>query len=387
MKKTWDPTFRYIVFTILFIFAMLALWVVRDALKPLLTAALAAYFLSPAVLFLTQKWKMRRKIAANVVYFFVLALLIAIPFTVLPLMLDQLQGVVKDLNVALDSVQVVLQRPLQAGNVRVDLSGLILPLRQNLGNVFVPKPEQALQLLQGVSRNFLWTLVILVTTYYLMTDWDRLRSAAIRIAPPDEQSDLHQLYREIRKVWMGYLGGQIRLIIILAIIYSIAWTLIGLPGAILIGILAGLLNLLPEVGPAAAAGLAAIVALLEGSTYLPITNLWFAVLTLGVYLLLNNIKTIWLQPRILGHSVLMHEGVVFVAIVTAIMLQGVLGVLIVVPLLATLGVIGRYLRQRLLGQTAFLDENPVSAPDLVPAASAQAESQPENFPARENPNP
>lgn len=387
MKKTWDPTFRYIVFTIIFIFAVLALWVVRDALQPLLIAALAAYFLSPAVLFLTQELKMRRKVAANVVYFSVMAILIAIPFTVLPLLLDELQGIVRDLNVALDSLQLVLQAPLQVGNVHVDLSGLLLPLRQNLSSGFVPQPEQALQILQGVSRNFLWTLVILVTTYYLMTDWDRLRSAAIKIAPPNEQSDLHQLYREIRKVWMGYLGGQIRLIVVLSIIYSIAWTLIGLPGAILIGMLAGLLNLLPEVGPAAAAGLATIVALLEGSTYLPISNLWFAVLTLGVYLLLNNVKTIWLQPRILGHSVLLHEGVVFVAIVTAIMLQGVLGVLVVVPFLATLGVIGRYLRQRLLGQSAFVDEDPASNPEPQPAASAQAESPLENSPVRENPNP
>ena len=95
MKKTWAPTFRYIVFTIIFIFAVLALWVVRDALQPLLIAALAAYFLSPAVLFLTQKLKMRRKVAANVVYFSVMAILIAIPFTVLPLLLDELQGIVR----------------------------------------------------------------------------------------------------------------------------------------------------------------------------------------------------------------------------------------------------------------------------------------------------
>jgi predicted PurR-regulated permease PerM len=386
MKKTWDPTFRYIVFTIVFIFAMLALWVMRDALQPLLTAALAAYFLSPAVLFLTRRLKMRRKVAANVVYFFVLAFLIAVPFTALPLILDELQGILKDLNVALDSVQLALQGPLQVGNVHVDLSGLLLPLRQNLSSGFVPKPEQALQLLQGASRNFLWTLVILVTTYYLMTDWDRLRSAAIRIAPLGEQSDLHRLYREIRKVWMGYLGGQIRLMVTLAIIYSLAWSLIGLPGAIIIGMLAGLLNLLPEVGPAAAAGLATIVALLEGSTYLPVTHLWFAIITLGVYLLLNNIKTIWLQPRILGQSVLLHEGVVFVAIVTAIMLQGVLGVLIIVPLLATLGVIGRYLRQRLLGQPAFEEEAPASAAEPEPVPASQAESQPGNSLARENPS-
>lgn len=374
MKRTWDSNFRYIVLTILIILAALSLWYLRQALQPLLTAALVAYFLSPAVAFLTTRLKWKRKLAANLVYFTVLALVLALPVTILPSMLDEAQGIVTDLTTALDGVQAALANPIKVGNLSADLSGIIPPIRQNLSSGFVPKPEDALYILEGFSRNFLWTLVILVTIYYLMTDWDRLRSAVIKLAPPDEQSDLYRLYLEIRKVWLGYLGGQIRLIVVLVLIYSVAWSLIGLPGALLLGILAGLLNLLPEIGPGFAAILATIVALLEGSTYLPLSNLWFAVLTLGVYLLLNNVKTIWLQPRILGQSVLLHEGVVFVAIVTAIMLQGVLGVLVVVPFLATLGVVGRYLRNRLLGLPAFADEDSAPVADLQPVPAKAGES-------------
>jgi predicted PurR-regulated permease PerM len=374
MKRTWDSNFRYIVLTILIILAALSLWYLRQALQPLLTAALVAYFLSPAVAFLTARLKWKRKLAANLVYFTVLALVLALPVTVLPSMLDEAQSIITDLTTALDGVQAALSNPIKVGNLSADLSGIIPPIRQNLSSGFVPKPEDVLYILKGFSRNFLWTLVILVTIYYLMTDWDRLRSAVIQLAPPGEQSDLHRLYLEIRKVWLGYLGGQIRLIVVLALIYSVAWSLIGLPGALLLGILAGLLNLLPEIGPGFAAILATIVALLEGSTYLPLSNLWFAVLTLGVYLLLNNVKTIWLQPRILGQSVLLHEGVVFVAIVIAIMLQGVLGVLVVVPFLATLGVVGRYLRNRLLGLPAFVDEDSAPIADPQPASAKAGES-------------
>jgi predicted PurR-regulated permease PerM len=374
MNRIWDLKFRYFVLTILIILSAFAFWYVRDAIQPLVTAALTAYFLSPAVAFLTSQLKMKRKVAANVVYFSVLALLIALPFTILPSLLDEAQGIVTDLTSALDSIEAVLSDPIRVGNVRVDLGGIIPPLRESLNSGYVPKPEDALYILEGVSRNFLWTLVILVTTYYLMTDWDRVRGAIINIAPPNEQPDLHRLYREIRKVWMGYLGGQIRLMVVLAMIYAIAWSLIGLPGAIIIGMLAGLLNLLPEVGPAFAAIIATVVALLEGSTYLPLSNLWFAALTLGVYLLLNNIKTIWLQPRILGQSVLLHEGVVLVAIVAAIMLQGVLGVLVVVPSLATLGVAGRYLRNRLLGRPAFDEEETAATMDVEPVPAKPQES-------------
>jgi predicted PurR-regulated permease PerM len=370
MKQQWEPAFRYIVLAILIIVAGITLWYIREVFQPLITAALAAYFLSPMVNFISKRFRARRKVAANIVYFSVLAIMIALPFTILPSQLDEIQGIVADFNESLDGLQAIpwLQEPHRIGNVRVYLGSLIPAIRSNLSGAIVPAPEDALHLIEITSRNFLWFLVILVTTYYLMTDWDRLRSWAIKLAPQDEQSDLHRLYREIRGIWMGYLGGQIRLIALLAVIYSIAWSAIGLPGALLIGSLAGLLNLIPEVGPAGAALLATVVALIEGSTYLPLSNFWFAVLTLGTYLLLNNIKTIWLQPRILGHSVLLHEGIVFVAIVTAIILQGVLGVLVVVPLLASLGVVGRYLRRRLPGLPTIEDDELAQVSEPMAAA-------------------
>jgi predicted PurR-regulated permease PerM len=363
MKQPWEPAFRYIVMTVLVLAAALALWYIREVFQPLITAALAAYFLSPMVGFLQVRFRMRRKPAANLVYFSVLAIMIALPFTLVPTQLDEISDVVADFTEALNGLQAHpwLQEPHQVGGVRVYLGGLIPAIRANVSDFFVPAPEDALHIIEITSRNFLWFLVILVTAYYLMTDWEGLRSWAIKLAPPNEQSDLHRLYREIRAIWMGYLG---------------AWSAIGLPGAILIGTLAGLLNLIPEVGPAGAAILATVVALVEGSTYLPLSNFWFAVLTLGLYLVLNNIKTIWLQPRILGQSVLLHEGVVFVAIVTAIILQGVLGVLIVVPLLATLVVVGRYLRRRMLGQPPFEEDETASAPDPEPAPPHPAESNP-----------
>ncbi len=382
MNQTWEPAFRNTVLIVLIAAAALTLWYIRAVFEPLIVAALTAYFLSPAVNFITTRLKLPRKISANLVYFAVLALLIAIPFTVLPGLLDEIQDITTDLTRALDNLQALLNDPIRVGSLNVYLGNLIPALRDSFNGGFVPGPQDALRLIEMVSRNFLWTLVILVTVYYLMTDWSRLRLWLIELAPEPEQSDLHRLYDEIRKVWMGYLGGQFRLIVILAVLYSIVWFAIGLPGAVIIGPLAGLLNLLPEIGPAAVAVLAVIVALIEGSTYLPISHVWFAALALGVYLLINNIKTIWIQPRVLGHSVLLHEGLVFIGIVTAIMLQGVLGVLIVVPLLATILVVGRYLRRRMLGLSSFDDDLPTPLADPGPVAPALTESRPKRRSAR-----
>ena len=375
-KTSWDIRFRYLVVIFLVLFGIFVIWYFRELTNPLLIAALTAYFLNPLSKFLILRWRIRPKVAANLVYFVVLILFFALPFTVLPLLFDEFQKIVQDLYRALDELQVILANPITIGNANIFLGSIIPPIRNTLSTGYVPKPQDALFILEVASRNFLWMLVILVTAYYLMTDWERLRNSIISLAPKEQQPELNHLYRDIRLIWNGYLLGQIRLIFILIIIYSVTWSAIGLPGAIALGILAGVLNLLPEVGPGIIAIIAVVVAFLEGSTLLPISNLWFALLTLGLYLLLNNIKTIWLQPRILGHSVLLHEGLVFVAIVTAVILQGMLGVLIVVPLLATLAVIGRYLRAKILDLTPFEDDEPAFMQNLADETKSKTETTP-----------
>lgn len=380
MKPNWEVPFRYLVVTALLVLLLGALWYIREIFRPLISAALIAYFLSPAVSFAKKRFRLPHKTAAGLVYLISLLLLILLLGTAVPVLFDEVQTLLSDLQSAFFDLEVLLGAPLRFGNLSVDFRLLVLALK----NVFrpgaiAPQPSEALRFLQLTSRGVLWALVILVTAYYFLAEWQRLRDWLIHLAPPSQQEELHQLYLRVREVWMSYLLGQIRLMFILAVMYSLAWQVIGLPGAFVLGAMAGLFNLLPEVGPASIAFLAVLVAFLEGSRWpllASLPHIWFAVLTLGLYLLLNTFKTVWLQPRILGQSVSLHEGLVFVAIITALILQGFLGVLIVVPLLATLMVVGRYMRRKLLGLPPFEEEAPASISDLEAGAPPKAESTP-----------
>jgi predicted PurR-regulated permease PerM len=180
-----------------------------------------------------------------------------------------------------------------------------------------------------------------------MRDW------LIDLAPPVYQGEMHELYRRIRQVWMAYLRGQIVLMIIVGIVFTIAWAVIGIPGALVLGIVAGFLTLIPDVGPFLAYLLAVGVALLEGSSWIPLSNLWVAGIVTVSYLVLINLKGLWLRPYVMGRSVHMNEGLVFIAIMIATILEGIMGALLVVPLLATVAVIGEYLRRKVLGLPAF----------------------------------
>ena len=156
---------------------------------------------------------------------------------------------------------------------------------------------------------------------------------------------------------MAYLRGQILLMLIVGIVFTIAWTIIGLPGALVLGVIAGLFTLVPDVGPFFAAALAMLVALLQGSRWIPLSNTWVMLIVLATYLVLINIKNLWLRPFILGRSVNMNEGLILISILIATILSGILGALLVVPVLASGVIILDYLLKRIAGKAPFPSKN------------------------------
>jgi len=129
--------------------------------------------------------------------------------------------------------------------------------------------------------------MILVTTYYLLRDWEHLREWLIRPAPEAYQADLRRLHGEIKGVWRAYLRGQLLLMILVGILTGLGAAAVGLRGAVVLGLLAGALDLIPSLGPAAATATAAIIAWFEGSAHLPLTNAVFAVLVVALYVLVH----------------------------------------------------------------------------------------------------
>jgi len=281
-----------------------------------------------------------------------------------PVLLNQTESLTLDLEDFPGQLQTFLSQPIQILGYQFSLSRYLPDFGQSLTNWIAPLPGTALHVLETTSRNVLWIILIVVTVYYLLMDWEILREWMIRIWPHPYRKDARRLFLEIKSIWAAYLRGQLALMFILGVLYTFAWLVIGLPGALILGVLTGLLNIVPELGPFIAAMLAFIVALVEGSYFLPLSNIWFGVLVIGLYLALNYIKTIWIQPRVLGYNVHMHEGLVFVAIVVAIAVQGVFLVLIIVPVLASAMVIGRYLRDRILGQPPFHDLEEIVSLDI-----------------------
>jgi predicted PurR-regulated permease PerM len=279
--------------------------------------------------------------------------MIATVSSLIPVLISQAEAISQAFVMVLDGLQALLEKPITLGIISINLEPLLPPMEGLFSQLTQPLLEDALQVLEATSKNTLYFLLIVVGTYYLMVDWSDLREWALHLAPESARHDMRRLYWEIRAVWMAYLRGQIVLMLVVGIVFTVIYIFIGLPGAIVVGMLTGLLTLIPDLGPFIGTVVAVIVALLEGSSILPLTNVWFAVTIAAIYAVLMIIKNIWLRPFIMGRAVQMHEGLVFVAIIAAVIFSGILGALIVVPVMASLGVIGAYARRRLLGLPAF----------------------------------
>jgi len=356
MNERWSLPTRFFIIGLLVIFALMFLFYIRDLLRPLIAAGFIAYLLSPVVAFVAEKTKWSRKLSGNLIYFTALAIMIGLISIFIPLAASQAHAIGDAFTQVVEQVEPYLQTPLVLGPLTLSFEMVIPTIQKLIEGVGSPVLADALQLVEKTSRNSVYILLVFVVTYYFMTDWSDIREWVLGLAPEKSHQDVRQLYWRIRSVWLNYLRGQIVLMFIVGVVFTIIYLIIGLPGAIIIGTLTGLLTLIPDVGPFIGTVVAVIVALLEGSTVLPVSNLVFALIVAATYGVLIAIKNVWLRPFIMGRSVKMHEGLVFVAILGAVIYAGILGALIVVPVIASLGVIGRYVRSKLLGLPPFPEE-------------------------------
>jgi predicted PurR-regulated permease PerM len=227
------------------------------------------------------------------------------------------------------------------------LETLVRELETDLSQLL--KPDRIFRILRGASTNIVWLVIIFITSYHLLRDWEKLREWLFKLAPKKLEPDLRRLHVEIKGLWRAYLRGQLLIMSILGILSGIGAAAIGLPGALLLGFLAGILALIPNLGPTTAAAIAAVVAWTQGSSYLAFSNLTVAVMVVVIFGLIQLVEGFWLTPRIMGRRMNLHPGLVLVAVVGTLFTLGAVMALIISPLLASFDLVFRYIRRKRAG--------------------------------------
>jgi predicted PurR-regulated permease PerM len=247
MSRSWSKTTRYFVLSLSLAGIIWFLIAAQGLLGPLAVAALLAYVLNPAVAFVNTRTKLPRKWVVLLVYIISLAVLITLGIILAPIIANQLRDWAAELGQVQAQFEGRLRRPFVFLGFQIPLDEFVTDIGNDSSGLI--SPDLILGIIQSTSTNLAWILVILVTTFYLLQDWQTLREWLIGLAPPGYQSDVRRLYVSIKEVWNNYLRGQLVLMLIVGLLTGIGLAIIGVPGAAALGILTGILDAILSVGP------------------------------------------------------------------------------------------------------------------------------------------
>jgi predicted PurR-regulated permease PerM len=179
-------------------------------------------------------------------------------------------------------------------------------------------------------------LLVPVFAFYFLADWSNLWRRLDRMVPPRRRETVRELLRQIDRVVSNWVRGQAIVTSILAVLYALCFTGVGMPLSVPIGLLVGALTVIPFVGTIVGAGIAALVTLGAGA------GMETLALVGVVILVLHLLEAAVLTPKIIGHRVGLGEASALLAVVAGGKLLGFVGVVLAVPIAATFAVLVRY---------------------------------------------
>lgn len=338
---------------------VLALWLLGPVLMPFVVAAVLAYVLTPLVdrLDALGRGRMPRVLAVLIVeLLFILAvlglvlLLVPVLTREWPLLREQVPQLLDRLNAGVQPLLADLGLKLAFDTASLKpalMKYLNANMEEALGSLLA-----SLKIGGSVALTVLGNLILIpVALFYLLLDWKQLVRRVLELVPQRLRGSYDSFVAEADEVLGQYLRGQMLVMLVLAIYYSVMLSFFGLDLALPIGIFTGLAIFVPYVGFGVGLVLAVLAGLLEfnGDGGLTRVTLMVGV----VYGLGQLLESFYLTPRLLGERIGLHPLAVIFALLAFGQLFGFVGILVALPVSAVLLVAARRLRQRYLSSSVY----------------------------------
>lgn len=236
-----------------------------------------------------------------------------------------------------------------------DPEELLPELGANLGDeAFTRVQDLAQNILGGllgfISSAFGFGIALFGVVFiavYLLVDVRRMKAAYLLTIPHDYRQDASDLWNAFGLSLSRYLSGLGFVLVIQGVVSAIALALLGIRYAILLGVWVSITAIIPYIGAWLGAVPAVVLALLLGSNTLPVNDLTAGLLTLLVFVGIQQLEGNFLTPKIQGEAVHVHPILVFLAVIAGGQIAGLLGIIFAVPALAVLRVLFDFFRVRL----------------------------------------
>ncbi len=342
------------------------LYTLRGVLAPVFFAFLIAYMLDPLVDRIEQSRALRgRAIGRGVGIALLLAALFAISvFSILvlvPMVYEEVASFVRRLPGLVARSRAEWEPVLAEYGLRVPASvgeafeELHLDLQSVLTKGYTPATALAKSLLGGTASALaaiVASLMVPVFAFYLLYDFDALVAKAGDLIPPRLRPQTNRFFGDVDAVLGQFFRGQFTVMAILAGLYSLGYGVIGVPLALPIGLMAGVLSFIPYVGSTLALAAALLMTALDWQGWTQI--LW----VLGVHAIIQGLEGFVITPKIMGDTVGISAITVLLALLVGAELLGFTGVLLAVPAAAVTKILVMRVDERYRQSEFFVGRNP-----------------------------
>ncbi|HBN84123.1 MAG TPA: hypothetical protein DDZ89_09790 [Clostridiales bacterium] len=306
----------------------------KETAKPLFIALILYYVIDPFVKFLIRrKHPVKKKLAVVLSFVAFISLLVLITVFLIPVITRDLKGIVNSFPDMLASVQQAIKSVTDRFN-QSEMNGFI---RQSFNNIIqhkMPEFEMKLQELTGKIAdgmvNIVSTIINLalgfVITYYIIAEKEFFLQKVDSVVPRKNRPFVHKTLKDIHVVLKSFFQGQVLVALLLALVEVIGLLLMGIPYPMLLGIIGGISNLIPVLGPFIGAIPAVGVALILS----PAKAIWAIVFFIVVQQLEGGVIT----PRMMKSKVGIHEVTTILSVLLGGKIAGILGMFLAVPVAA-----------------------------------------------------
>ncbi|HLG73098.1 MAG TPA: AI-2E family transporter [Chloroflexota bacterium] len=312
---------------------------VRNILLLVLLAALLSSVLMPLVDWLGRFKAIPRPLAVLICYVGVLIVFGGLLSAVIPPLVDQANQLVQglpDIFRRLTSPDSVLTQTLERFGINPSSSG------GSLGAQIQEVARAVLTNLATVVRDIttvaVGIIVVLVVSFYLLNEGHDFRAKLERVVPEAHRSKVDFVTESATTAVAGYVRAQLAVAVMVGVLAGFAAWAIGIRYPLIIGVLAGVFELVPFFGPTLGAIPAVLIAAFQGD--------WIRLaLIVGAFIVIQQIESNLIGPRIMAHGVGLHPLVVILAVLIGIEVAGIWGALFAVPGAAVLVAVGRRVYQ------------------------------------------
>ncbi|MEN3187356.1 MAG: AI-2E family transporter [Atribacterota bacterium] len=330
------------------IISLYLIYLLRNVLAPFALAGIVAYAFVPVAKYLNRlglSWKAATTIIFVGLILFTLLLL----FLIVPEVISQFKSFTVS---ASDYTSKITEKIIEAAryldkqypnlNLAQSIEEFLNNLVQNLQNYFTGILRNIFNLLSLFMTVIFFTLVVTpFSLYYFMIDAGKIRKSLVKLFPSEKRREFVLILREIDRILGNFVLGRLVLSLFVGVSATVGLLLMGIEFPLLIGVIAGITDIIPYLGPI----VGTLIALVFAST----KSVWIIIGVIALFGAINLVEGVFVTPKIMGREMGLHPLTVLVALMIGGQLLGALGLIIAIPVAGILkGLFFHYRRKQVL---------------------------------------